>query len=115
LPLISGGKLATVFLTLGFPIVDGIMVAIGRVMKGKNPMTSPDKTHLHHRFLAAGFSQRQSVIIIYLIAIAFAWVSLRSTTLAKIVAGMTLVVMLIALIGLLSIIKKKRNLKVSGD
>lgn len=108
LPLISGGKLATVFLVLGFPIVDGIMVALGRLIKGKNPMTSPDKTHLHHRFLAAGFSQRQAILVIYVIAIAFAWVALRSTTLAKIVAGITLFVMVIAIIIILSIIKSRK-------
>ncbi len=111
LPLISGGKLATVFLALGFPIVDGIMVATGRILKGKNPMTSPDKTHLHHRFLAAGFSQRQAVIFIYIIAIAFAWVALRSTTLSKIVAGLALFILVIALIIILSIIKRRNSLK----
>jgi UDP-GlcNAc:undecaprenyl-phosphate GlcNAc-1-phosphate transferase len=112
LPLISGGKLATVFLVLGFPIVDGIIVAVGRVAKGKNPMTSPDKTHLHHRFLAAGFTQRQAIMTIYLIAVAFAWVALRSTTLAKGIAGVVLLALLIALIIILSIIKKRKDLTV---
>ncbi|MEK7098258.1 MAG: MraY family glycosyltransferase, partial [Patescibacteria group bacterium] len=31
LPLISGGKLATAFLVLGFPIVDGLLVFAGRI------------------------------------------------------------------------------------
>ena len=98
LPLISGGKLATAFLVLGFPIVDGLIVAGGRVVRGQNPFNSPDKTHLHHRFIKAGFSQRQSIIFLYLIAIAFAWVALRSTTIEKLVAAGILVALLIGLI-----------------
>jgi len=111
LPLISGGKLATVFLALGFPIVDGVIVALARVAKGKNPVTSPDKTHLHHRFLAAGFSQRQAVMVIYLIAIAFAWVALRSTTSEKAIAGLVLFLLLVILTIMLITIKNKRVAK----
>lgn len=95
LTLVTGGKLATVFLALGFPIVDGLMVAGGRILTGKNPFTTPDKTHLHHRFLGAGFSPRQSIIAIYIISIAFAWVALRSTTANKILAAVALVLVLV--------------------
>lgn len=98
LPLISGGKLATIFLVLGFPIIDGLIVAGGRIYRGQNPLTSPDKTHLHHRFINAGFSQRQSIIVLYIIAIAFAWVALRSTTIEKLIASGALVALLITLI-----------------
>ena len=98
LPLISGGKLATAFLVLGFPIVDGLIVASNRVLKSQNPFTTPDKTHLHHRFIRAGFSQRQSIIFLYLIAIAFAWVALRSTTVGKLIAAGVLILLLIILI-----------------
>lgn len=98
LPLISGGKLATAFLVLGFPIVDGLIVAGARIYRKQNPLTTPDKTHLHHRFIKAGFSQRQAIIIIYVIAIAFAWVALRSTTVEKFIAAAALVALLIALI-----------------
>ncbi|MFA7244239.1 MAG: MraY family glycosyltransferase [Patescibacteria group bacterium] len=101
LPLISGGKLATAFLVLGFPIVDGLFVAGGRILRGKNPFTTPDKTHLHHRFLAAGFSVREAVLSLYVIAIAFAWVALRSTTMNKIIASIILILLLIGIIVLL--------------
>lgn len=91
LTLISGGKLATVFLVLGFPIVDGLIVVLGRVKRKENPFTTPDKTHLHHRFLKAGFSQRQAIICMYLISFLFAWVALRSNTKNKIIAAVILV------------------------
>lgn len=102
LPLLSGGKLATAFLVLGFPIIDGLVVAGGRVLRGRNPFTTPDKTHLHHRFIAAGFSIRQALLSMYLIAILFAWVALRSTTANKLIAAVGLVVLLIVIILLLN-------------
>lgn len=108
LPLISGGKLATAFLVLGFAIVDGLIVAAARILRGKNPLTTPDKTHLHHRFLAAGFSVRQAVLSMYLIAALFGWVALRSTTLNKIIASTILVVAVGVLIITLNQIKKRR-------
>lgn len=97
LTLISGGKLATVFLVLGFPIIDGIAVVIGRIKRGQNPFTTPDKTHLHHRFLKAGYTPRQSVLFIYVISIIFSWVALRSTTENKIIAAVLLIIVLFLL------------------
>jgi UDP-GlcNAc:undecaprenyl-phosphate/decaprenyl-phosphate GlcNAc-1-phosphate transferase len=110
LPLISGGKLATAFLVLGFAIVDGLIVAGARILRGKNPLTTPDKTHLHHRFLAAGFSVRQAVLSMYLIAALFGWVALRSTTLNKIIASTILIFFVGALIVALNEIKKRKTL-----
>ena len=94
LTLVSGGKLATVFLVLGFPIVDSIIVAGGRVLRHQNPFTTPDKTHLHHRFLKAGYSARQAIISIYLISIAFGWTALRGSTRSKLFSAVILVVIL---------------------
>jgi UDP-GlcNAc:undecaprenyl-phosphate GlcNAc-1-phosphate transferase len=98
LPLISGGKLATAFLVLGFPIIDIFFVAIGRLRKGKNPLTNPDKTHIHHRFLAAGFTTRETVLLLYLISIVLGWLALRSTTLEKLIAAVLVFVGMSALI-----------------
>lgn len=109
IPLISGGKMATAFLVLGFPIVDGLVVAVGRLLRKQNPLTTPDKTHLHHRFLAAGFSPRQAILSMYLIAAAFGWVALRSTTINKIIAAGVLVLMLLALIFILTSLAKSRT------
>lgn len=111
IPLISGGKLATAFLVLGFAIVDGLIVAAARIIKGKNPLTTPDKTHLHHRFLAAGFSVPGAVISMYIIAALFGWVALRTTTMDKIIASSILIILVAVLILVLNQIKKARNPK----
>lgn len=109
LPLISGGKLATAFLVLGFAIVDGLVVAGARIWRKQNPFTTPDKTHLHHRFLAAGFSVPQAVISMYIIAILFGWVALRSTTNHKIIASIILIFFIAVLIIVLNEVKKRRE------
>jgi len=115
LPLISGGKLATAFLVLGFPIVDGLVVTAIRIIQKKNPLKTPDRNHIHHRFLAAGFSVRQSVMMLYLIAILFGWVALRATAKTKLEAGGLLVVLLLLMIVVLEIIKRRRNREGCGN
>ena len=51
-------------LVLAVPILDtGFVVA--RRLKYRMPITAPDKTHLHHRFVNIGFSQRRAVAYIY--------------------------------------------------
>ena len=46
------------------PIFDTTMVIFRRWRKGR-PIYQADKSHLHHRLLAQGFSQRQTVLILY--------------------------------------------------
>lgn len=45
------------------PCFDLVRVAVGRLMRGQG-MFHPDKTHIHHRCLAAGFSMRISLLLI---------------------------------------------------
>lgn len=52
---------------LGVPIFDTTLVTISRLLRGKNPLTTPGKDHLSHRLVARGFSHREAVLIIYLI------------------------------------------------
>lgn len=40
---------------ISIPVADTLRVMFLRIIKGKSPM-SPDKTHLHHCFVSAGFS-----------------------------------------------------------
>jgi UDP-GlcNAc:undecaprenyl-phosphate GlcNAc-1-phosphate transferase len=51
-------------LVLAVPILDtGFVVA--KRLKYRQPITSADKTHLHHRFVNIGFSQRRAVLYLY--------------------------------------------------
>ncbi|WP_339251430.1 MraY family glycosyltransferase [Sporosarcina sp. FSL W8-0480] len=55
---------------LGVPISDTFFAIVRRV-RMKQPISAPDKSHLHHCLLRAGFSHRQTVLIIYGLAILF--------------------------------------------
>ena len=55
------------FIIFGLPIFDMAFVAVRRVLNGRSPM-SADKTHLHHRLIDLGFTQKQAVAIMYAIA-----------------------------------------------
>lgn len=54
LSVIAGSKMATAFLVLGVPAIDVGIVAIRRVMAGKNPFTTADRRHAHLMLRDAG-------------------------------------------------------------
>jgi UDP-GlcNAc:undecaprenyl-phosphate GlcNAc-1-phosphate transferase len=58
---------AVPFLILGLPIFDTAFAIVRRTLKGQSPMT-PDRGHLHHRLIDMGFSQKQTVAILYTIS-----------------------------------------------
>jgi UDP-GlcNAc:undecaprenyl-phosphate GlcNAc-1-phosphate transferase len=53
-------------LILGLPVLDTMMVMGLRIHQKRSPF-SPDKNHVHHRLLAMGFDQYESVLIIYML------------------------------------------------
>lgn len=55
---------------LGVPISDTFF-AIVRRMVNKQPLSAPDKSHLHHCLLRSGFSHRQTVLLIYAMSAIF--------------------------------------------
>ena len=54
-------------LALGLPILDTTFAIIRRY-RGGVPIFKPDKGHLHHRLLDLGFTQRQAVLLMYVIS-----------------------------------------------
>lgn len=57
-------------LILGVPIFDTTFAIFRRLLSGQS-IVSADKGHLHHRLLNMGFSQRQTVLILYGISAIF--------------------------------------------
>ncbi|UII55632.1 undecaprenyl/decaprenyl-phosphate alpha-N-acetylglucosaminyl 1-phosphate transferase [Cytobacillus spongiae] len=55
---------------LGVPISDTFFAIIRRIVN-KQPLSAPDKSHLHHCLLRFGYSHRQTVLIIYAMAAMF--------------------------------------------
>lgn len=62
-------------LVFGVPIFDAIFVVIRRIV-GRQPITQADKRHVHHTLLGKGFSQRQTVWILYTVAAALSLILL---------------------------------------
>lgn len=58
---------AVPLLILGLPLFDAVFAMLRRILTGKNPM-SADRGHLHHRLIDMGFSQKQTVFILYAIS-----------------------------------------------
>ena len=54
-------------LTLGLPIYDTLFAMIRRKLNGK-PIMQGDRGHLHHRLLDLGLTQRQVVLVMYLMS-----------------------------------------------
>lgn len=56
-------------LVFGVPIIDAAVVTVRRMLSGQ-PITQADKRHIHHELLKKGLSQRQTVWVLYLVALA---------------------------------------------
>ena len=52
---------------LAVPISDTLIAMVRRYIN-KQPMSSPDSSHLHHRLVQLGLSHKQSVIFIYILS-----------------------------------------------
>jgi UDP-GlcNAc:undecaprenyl-phosphate/decaprenyl-phosphate GlcNAc-1-phosphate transferase len=83
LAIISGAKVATASAALGVPLVDIVLVVVDRLSRGVSPFKG-DSSHLHFRLLAAGFSSRAVVRLIWAIALVFGLVALLLQTKGKI-------------------------------
>lgn len=111
LTVISGGKLATVLLVFGLVILDAIYVILKRLFSGKNPLTNPDQSHLHHRFLRAGFSPTSTLIVISVISLLFGLAGLVSAGQIKIYLIGVLAVLSILLFVALDLTARKNKSK----
>jgi len=58
--------MAPVFI-MGLPIFDTSLVIISRLRRGVNPFTTAGKDHISHRLVDLGFTQREAVLILYLV------------------------------------------------
>lgn len=56
-------------LVMGLPIFDTALVTLSRLRRGKNPLTTPGKDHVSHRLVAAGLSQREAVLTLYVVSL----------------------------------------------
>lgn len=100
LAILSGSKVATAVLVLGFPILDVAWAIIRRRRRGISPFTA-DREHLHHLLLEVGFSQRTAVLTLYSLTGLFGLLALSADRGNKLLLmGILLAVMIALLSGL---------------
>ncbi len=111
--IFSGGKIATAFLILGFVILDALYVIVHRIFKKQAPWKGGEwdkdrkAVHLHHRMLEYGLSERQVLIVIYILSATFGISALFLGTRGKFWAIVILALASIVL-GLVLRAKRKR-------
>jgi UDP-GlcNAc:undecaprenyl-phosphate GlcNAc-1-phosphate transferase len=85
LAIISLTKVATVVtlsvsvLVIGVPLMDAVFVTFRRLFT-MQPLHIADKNHVHHRLLKRGFSQRETVLVLYVVTFCFCMVALGMFT-----------------------------------
>ena len=89
LSIFSGGKVATAFLVLGFPILDVFWVVLRRIREGNSPFKG-DLMHFHHRLLYKGLSVRKALVVIYFLCALFGFIAVFLPTSLKLWAVVTL-------------------------
>ncbi len=91
-----GGKVATIFLALGIPLLDAAFVIIRRIANGRSPLQG-GRDHLHHLLLEKGWSPRHIIGLTALLGTTFGVIALFLNTTEKGIAFivLTLVVLLL--------------------
>jgi UDP-GlcNAc:undecaprenyl-phosphate/decaprenyl-phosphate GlcNAc-1-phosphate transferase len=107
LAVLLGGKIATAVLVMGIPILDVLWVIIRRMWFGVSPFKA-DRQHLHFRLLDLGFSQKQTVLLLYVISAGFGFVAIFLQSMGKLILLFILLAVMLALaLGTVIAYKKK--------
>lgn len=94
-------------LALGLPLFETVFAFIRRAMKGQHPFRA-DRRHLHHRFLALGFSEKRTVLTFYYIT---AYFGVTAYVLQRLEARSTLALVTIIGGGMLVLVENMRFLE----
>lgn len=106
--------IAAPLIVVGVPVFDMIFAIIRRLVHHQK-ITAPDKGHIHHRLLRHGFSQKQAVLILYLVTSILGIVAVTLVS-GKFIQGLfcVIIVLLVCIIGyIVSNIKQRRHSVIS--
>lgn len=108
LSILSGAKIATAFLVLGIPMVDGLWIITRRVLSGRSPFWG-DKGHLHHRLLDLGWSKRKVAVFYWLTTALLGFLALNLNSKQKFYTIVMIVIILGGLLLWLAYLKTLRS------
>lgn len=109
LSVVLGGKIATALLVMGIPILDVAWVIAQRLWRGKSPFVG-DRLHIHFRLMDLGFTQKQTVLILYAISAVFGFTAVFLQSMGKLVA---LGVMFALMAFIIAVVIRSYNKKVN--
>lgn len=120
--VIGGAKVGTAFVVLGVPILDTAWVMGRRLLARRSPFRGGDGEHLPQRIHALGFSQLQTVLMLYCICAVFGLLTLTlhapiegpyltppMTKLWLMLAMVGVMVAVLATVTILSVKRRKRT------
>ena len=84
-------------LALGVPLLDTTF-AIVRRARNHRPIFKPDKGHLHHRLLAHGFTQKQAVLLMYVVSALFGLCAIALTAVSTQAAALIILIVAAAVL-----------------
>ncbi len=93
-------------LVMGLPIFDTTLVITSRLRRRLNPATTPGQDHISHRLVAAGMTQREAVLTLYVVSFILGLLA-TFVTQASVLEGYT-VGILVALAGLYALWRVER-------
>jgi UDP-GlcNAc:undecaprenyl-phosphate GlcNAc-1-phosphate transferase len=97
---------AVPFMILGLPLFDTAAALFRRLAKGKNPLSTPDRGHVHHKLIDMGFSQKQAVAILYSVSAVLGLSAVVLTTSGELRVIVLLFAVLAASIFYIGLVKK---------
>lgn len=88
--IMSASKLATAFLVMGVPMIDGIITVARRIISGKSPFWH-DNRHLHHLLLRFGMRPSEIALFYWIVSAILGAAALLLSAAGKAFAIVTLV------------------------
>lgn len=110
LSILSFGKVGTAVLILAVPMIDAIYTLIRRLKNHKSPFKA-DWGHFHHRLLEIGWGKRRIAVFYWLVSFILGVASLFLGGLHKLLAFITIAVILLLCIVMIEKMKKEDLIK----
>ncbi len=90
------------------PVADTVYAFFRRLLKGKNPLTTPDNRHIHHRLLLLKLSHNQALLLFYTLSALFSFIAITLNS-NNIQNGIIAALMIILLIFILLYLLEKNR------
>ena len=106
LAILSFGKIGTAIVILAIPMIDAVYSILRRLKNKKSPFKA-DWGHFHHRLLEVGWGRRRIAVFYWIVSLVLGIASLFLEGVEKVIAFVTIALLLIVFIYLMDRLKAK--------